>query len=212
MNHPLSRNELSGAENNSENPAETPVPSWLTQHYRDDDAEFLVNQYRRKQEDEPAAPSAPPENRTYEYYRRRIMERQREQLDQQMERAPMPQVPSRPTLPVSELDVQHRHYGNEREAVERPVSYASTYERPRLRKSLLLAGVFAAVAGGAVGLPSRNMTRFRIRPMDFTRSLPACCPANQSRCLKQTAKRRSPKSPSPSLPLRYLMSRAPSTA
>ena len=60
MNHPLSRNELSGAENNSENPAETPVPSWLTQHYRDDDAEFLVNQYRRKQEDEPAAPSAPP--------------------------------------------------------------------------------------------------------------------------------------------------------
>ncbi|HRA94347.1 MAG TPA: hypothetical protein PLL12_10325 [Aestuariivirga sp.] len=151
MNHPLSRNELSGAENNSENPAETPVPSWLTQHYRDDDAEFLVNQYRRKQEDEPAAPSAPPENRTYEYYRRRIMERQREQLDQQMERAPMPQVPSRPTLPVSELDVQHRHYGNERESVERPVSYASTYERPRLRKSLLLAGVFAAVAGGAVG-------------------------------------------------------------
>ena len=127
MNHPLSRNELSGAENNSENPAEAPVPSWLTQHYRDDDAEFLVNQYRRKQEDEPAAPSAPPENRTYEYYRRRIMERQREQLDQQMERAPMPQVPSRPTLPVSALDVQHRHYGNERESVERPVSYASPY-------------------------------------------------------------------------------------
>ena len=150
MNHPLSRNELSGAENNPENPGETPVPSWLTQHYRDDDAEFLVNQYRRKQEDEPA-PSAPPENRTYEYYRRRIMERQREQLDQQMERAPMPQVPSRPTLPVSELEVQHRHYGNERESVERPVSYAPTYERPRLRKSLLLAGVFAAVAGGAVG-------------------------------------------------------------
>ena len=150
MNHPLSRNELSGAENNPENPGETPVPSWLTQHYRDDDAEFLVNQYRRKQEDEPA-PSAPPENRTYEYYRRRIMERQREQLDQQMERAPMPQVPSRPTLPASELEVQHRHYGNERESVERPVSYAPTYERPRLRKSLLLAGVFAAVAGGAVG-------------------------------------------------------------
>lgn len=148
MNHPLSRNELSGASNEPENQEGTPVPSWLTQHYRDDDAEFLVNQYRRKQEEEPAA-SPPPENRTYEYYRRRIMERQREQLDQQMERAPMPRVPSRPTIPVSELEVQHRHYDRERD--EQPVSYSSTYDRPRLKKSLLFAGVFAAVAGGAVG-------------------------------------------------------------
>jgi len=149
MNHPLSRNELSAAGNDSENQEGTPVPSWLTQHYRDDDAEFLVNQYRRKQEEEPAAAAPPPENRTYEYYRRRIMERQREQLDQQMERAPMPRVPSRPTLPVSELEVQHRHYDRERH--EQPVSYSTTPPRPRLKKSLLFAGVFAAVAGGAVG-------------------------------------------------------------
>ncbi len=114
MNHPLSRNELSAAGDDSESPEGTPVPSWLTQHYRDDDAEFLVNQYRRKQEEEPAA-SPPPENRTYEYYRRRIMERQREQLDAQMDRAPMPRVPSRPTIPVSELEVQHRHYDRERD-------------------------------------------------------------------------------------------------
>ena len=86
------------------------MPSWLTQHYRDDDAEFLVNQYRRKQEEEPAPASPPPENRTYEDYPRRIMERQREQLDLQMDRAPMPRVPSRPTIPASELEVQHRHY------------------------------------------------------------------------------------------------------
>ena len=155
MNHPLSKNELSAtdnsaADNDSESPAETPVPSWLTQHYRDDDAEFLVNQYRRKQEEEPAS-SPPPENRTYEYYRRRIMERQREQLDLQMDRAPMPQVPSRPTISASELDVQRRHYGSDREMGEQTVSYSSTYERPRLKKSLLFAGVFAAVAGGAVG-------------------------------------------------------------
>jgi hypothetical protein len=149
MNHPLSRNELSAAGNDSENQEGTPVPSWLTQHYRDDDAEFLVKQYRQKQEEEPEAASPPPENRTYEYYRRRIMERQREQLDVQRERAPMPRVPSRPTLPVSELEVQHRHY--DRERVEQPVSYSSSYERPRLKKSLLFAGVFAAVAGGAVG-------------------------------------------------------------
>lgn len=149
MNHPLSRNELSAASNDSENQEGTPVPSWLTQHYRDDDAEFLVNQYRRKQEEEPEAASPPPENRTYEYYRRRIMERQREQLEVQRERAPMPRVPSRPTLPVSELEVQHRHY--DRERVEQPVSYSARPERPRLKKSLLFAGVFAAVAGGAVG-------------------------------------------------------------
>jgi len=149
MNHPLSRNELSADRDDSESPEGTPVPSWLTQHYRDDDAEFLVNQYRRKQEEEPEAASAPPENRTYEYYRRRIMERQREQLDVQRERAPMPRVPSRPTLPVGELEVQHRHYDRERD--EQPVSYSSSYDRPRLKKSLLFAGVFAAVAGGAVG-------------------------------------------------------------
>ena len=148
MNHPLSRNELSAAGNDSESPEGTPVPSWLTQHYRDDDAEFLVNQYRRKQEDEPAA-SPPPENRTYEYYRRRIMERQREQLDAPMDLAPMPRVPSRPTIPVSELEVQHRYYDRERE--EQPVSQSATYGQPRLKKSLLFAGVFAAVAGGAVG-------------------------------------------------------------
>ncbi len=149
MNHPLSRNELSAASDNSENQEGTPVPSWLTQHYRDDDAEFLVKQYRQKQEEEPEAASPPPENRTYEYYRRRIMERQREQLEVQRERAPMPRVPSRPTIPVSELEVQHRHY--DRERVEQPVSYSSSYERPRFKKSLLFAGVFAAVAGGAVG-------------------------------------------------------------
>ncbi len=148
MNHPLSRNELSASRDDSESPEGTPVPSWLTQHYKDDDAEFLVNQYRRKQEEEPAA-SAPPENRTYEYYRRRIMERQREQLDVQMDRAPMPRVPSRPTIPMSELEVQHRHYDRERE--EQPISQPATYGRPRLKKSLLFAGVFAAVAGGAVG-------------------------------------------------------------
>jgi hypothetical protein len=149
MNHPLSRNELSGASNDSENQEGTPVPSWLTQHYRDEDAEFLVKQYRQKQEEEPEAASPPPENRTYEYYRRRIMERQREQLEVQRERAPMPRVPSRPTIPVNELEVQHRHY--DRERVEQPVPYSSSYERPRLKKSLLFAGVFAAVAGGAVG-------------------------------------------------------------
>ncbi len=150
MNHPLSRNELSASRDDSESPEGTPVPSWLTQHYRDDDAEFLVNQYRRKQEEEPAA-SPPPENRTYEYYRRRIMERQREQLDVQMDRAPMPRVPSRPTIPVSELEVQHRHFDRERERDAQPVSYSSNYDRPKLKKSLLFAGVFAAVAGGAVG-------------------------------------------------------------
>ncbi|MEQ1522102.1 MAG: hypothetical protein ABL936_12605 [Aestuariivirga sp.] len=148
MNHPLSRNELNATRDDSESPEGTPVPSWLTQNYRDDDAEFLVNQYRRKQEEEPAA-SPLPENRTYEYYRRRIMERQREQLDAPMDRAPMPRVPSRPTIPVSELEVQHRHYDRERE--EQPVFQPATYGRPRLKKSLLFAGVFAAVAGGAVG-------------------------------------------------------------
>ena len=203
MNHPLSRNELSAASNDSENQEGTPVPSWLTQHYRDDDAEFLVNQYRRKQEEEPAA-SPPPENRTYEYYRRRIMERQREQLDQQMERAPMPRVPSRPTLPVSELEVQHRHYDRERD--EQPVSYSSTYDRPRLKKSLLFAGVFAAVAGGAVGFAVTKYDQISNSANGLYAFAAGFLPSDSETMFNaQPGKRQFRKNPSPSLPLRFPM-------
>ena len=149
MNNPLPDNEFDGTDESSESPAGSTIPTWLAQHYRDDDAEFLVNQYRRKQ-DEPVS-SPQPENRTYEYYRRRILERQREQADLQLDRSPMAHVPSRPTIPASELEVQHRHYGSDRETGE-PVEYpTSSSNRSGLKKSLLFAGVFAAVAGGAVG-------------------------------------------------------------
>ena len=149
MNHPLPNDEFDGADESSESSAGSTIPTWLAQHYRDDDAEFLVNQYRRKQEEPMTSPQ--PENRTYEYYRRRILERQREQADLQLDRSPMAHVPSRPTIPASELEVQNRHYGSDRETGE-PVEYpTSSFNRPRLKKSLLFAGVFAAVAGGAVG-------------------------------------------------------------
>ncbi len=161
MNHPLSRNELSADRDDSESPEGTPVPSWLTQHYRDDDAEFLVNQYRRKQEEEPEAASPPPENRTYEYYRRRIMERQREQLDVQMDRAPMPRVPSRPTIPVSELEVQHRHY-------DRETGRTACFLFPQLptgrglRRACCLQAYLPRSQGELLDSRSQNMTRFRI--------------------------------------------------
>jgi hypothetical protein len=149
MNHPLPNDEFDGADDNSESPAGGTIPTWLGQHYRDDDAESLVNQYRRKQEEPLSSPQ--PENRTYEYYRRRILERQREQTDLQLDRSPMAHVPSRPTIPTSELEVQHRHYGSDMEMGE-PAEYpSSSFSRPRLKKSLLFAGVFAAVAGGVVG-------------------------------------------------------------
>jgi len=149
MNHPLPKDEFAGVDDNSENPAGSTIPTWLAQHYRDDDAEFLVNQYRRKQEEPLTSP--PPENRTYEYYRRRILERQREQADLQLDRSPMAHVPSRPTIPASELEVQHRHYGSDVESGEFAEYPTSSYNRPRLKKSLLFAGLFAAVAGGVVG-------------------------------------------------------------
>jgi hypothetical protein len=150
MNHPLPRNELSAPDDDTEAAPAKTVPSWLTQNYRDDDAEFLVNQYRRKQEEPLSA--TPPENRTYEYYRRRIMDRQREQVDVQMDRSPMPQVPQRPTIPANDVEVQHRYYGSERDMGDEPASYAAAgYDRPKLKKSLLFAGLFAAVAGGTIG-------------------------------------------------------------
>jgi len=149
MNHPLPKNEHSEIENDSESAAGNTSPTWLAQNYRDDDAEFLVNQYRRKHEESQS--SQQPENRTYEYYRRRIMERQREQVDLQLDRAPMPLVPPRPTIPAGELEVQHRFYGSDREFGEQPNVSASSFKNPGLKKSLLFAGVFAAVAGGTVG-------------------------------------------------------------
>ena len=149
MNHPLSKNEAGAIENVSENASENTSPTWLAQNYRDDDAEFLVNQYRRKHEG--AVASGQPENRTYEYYRRRIMERQREQLDSQMDRVPMAAVPPRPTIPASELEVRHHFYGSEMEQGEYSSSPTSFSQNSRIRRSLLFAGAFAAVAGGTVG-------------------------------------------------------------
>lgn len=149
MNHPLPRNELSAAGNGSESAPAKTVPSWLAQSQRDDDAEFLVDQYRRKQEEPLSA--TPPENRTYEYYRRRIMERQREQAEAQMERAPMPQVPVRPTLSLKETEEQHRYYGRDRDLDEEQSAQPASYEHSNLRRNLLFAGLFAAVAGGTVG-------------------------------------------------------------
>ncbi len=149
MNNPLPKNEFDDADESSENTAGSTIPTWLGQHYRDDDAEFLVNQYRRKQEEPASTPQ--PENRTYEYYRRRILERQREQADLQLDRSPMAHVPSRPTIPASELEVQHRHYGSDYETGESADYGNASLGRRRLKKSLLFAGVFAAVAGGVVG-------------------------------------------------------------
>ena len=146
MNHPLPKNEHDAIDNDSESPVESAPPTWLAQNYRDDDAEFLVNQYRRKQE-EPLS-SQQPENRTYEYYRRRILERQREQIDSQMDRAPMPSVPPRPTIPTSDLEAQDRLYGNNREMDEQP---PPAFRRSKFSTGLLFAGAFAAVAGGTVG-------------------------------------------------------------
>ncbi len=148
MNHPLPKLELNAIENEAENVAENTSPTWLAQNYRDDDAEFLVNQYRRKQE---AQSIQPPENKTYEYYRRRIMEKQREQLDLQLERSPMPPVPPRPTIPASELEIQHRYYATDRDGGEQTFAPTPMTKNPRFKKSLLFAGMFAAVAGGTVG-------------------------------------------------------------
>ena len=149
MNHPLPKNELNSNDSNSENLAGNAPPTWLTQNYREDDAEFLVNQYRRKQEEPLSSPQ--PENRTYEYYRRRILERQREQIDSQLDRAPMPPVPLRPTISASELEVQHRHYGSDMEVDEQVPMAPASAKRSKFSTGILFAGALAAIAGGTVG-------------------------------------------------------------
>lgn len=173
MNRPLSNNEPGAKDNDSEFESENTSPTWLAQSYRDDDAESLVKQYRRKHEGAVASgqpenrASGQSENRTYEYYRRRIMERQREQLDTQMDRVPMAAVPPRPTIPASELEVRHHFYGSEMEQSEHVLAPVSYPKKSVVRRGLLFAGAFAAVAGGTVGFAvtksdqiSQSMTAF----------------------------------------------------
>jgi hypothetical protein len=145
MNHPMPKKAKEANDDHLEAHAENQTPTWLARNYREEESEFAVDQYRRRQD--PAAAVQQAESDAYENYRHRMMERLREQVDNEPNRFKMPPLPPRPTLPVDDIRAQDRHFGNTRLAGDKfPVD-----GRKGSSRFVLFAGVAAIVAGGAIG-------------------------------------------------------------
>ncbi len=145
MNHPMPKNEQTENDDHLDGRAEIQEPTWLARNYRSDESDFIVDQYRRRQE--PAVAVQQSEGDAYENYRHRMIERLREQVDGSGLRSQMPPLPPRPTMPVDDIRAQARHFGNTRLAGDEfPAESSSSASR-----LVLFAGVAAIVAGGSIG-------------------------------------------------------------
>jgi len=156
MNHPMPKNETNHSMPKNEYKAngdqydrreENPTPTWLARNYRSDESEFMVDQYRRRQE--PPVAAQPPEGDAYESYRQRVMDRLREQdgLPVMRTHAQMPPLPPRPTMPIDDLRAQDRHFGN----IRIPGDKLAVKTGSDTSRFVLFAGVAAIVAGGSIG-------------------------------------------------------------
>ncbi len=146
MNHPIPKNEQTAQEENQEGGhVENQPPTWFARNYRNDESDFIVDQYRRRQE--PVVAAQQSEGDAYENYRQRMLERLREQETNQVTRAQMPPLPPRPTMPVDDIRAQDRQYGNTRAFSDRGASES----RSGNSRFVLFAGVTAILAGGAIG-------------------------------------------------------------
>ena len=183
----------------------TPFPHGWRQNYRDDDAEFLVNQYRRKQEEPLSSP--PPENRTYEYYRRRI----HGTAARADGFAAGPRAHAACSVHGQQFRQANLKFSTATMAVTwrsgEPAEYpTSSFSRPRFKKSLLFAGVFAAVAGGAVGFAVTKYDQISKSASDvYAFAVGSAAWRSGNPFQFKPRKRRFPKSPSPLLRLMFPM-------
>ncbi len=146
MNHPL-RNEK------TDKPTETPqdegdkgsTPSWFTQTYRNEESEFLVDHYKRKNEQ--PAPPGPADSEAYDVYRKRMMERLREQNEALNIRTTMPPLPPRPVMPPETIRAQDQYI-----AATRQNQRSSSFSR-----FAVSAGIAAIVAGGSLGFAMTHL-------------------------------------------------------
>jgi hypothetical protein len=145
MNHPIPKNEQKAHDEDQDGHVENQPPTWFARNYRNDESDFIVDQYRRRQE--PVAAAQQSEGDAYENYRQRMLERLREQETNQVTRAQMPPLPPRPTMPVEDIRAQDRHFGNPRLLTDRSQSDS----RSGSSRFVLFAGVTAILAGGAIG-------------------------------------------------------------
>ena len=148
MNHPIPKNEQNAHDDKEDGHGENQPPTWFARTYRNDESDFMVDQYRRRQEPVAAA-AQQSEGDAYENYRQRMLERLREQETNQMQvtpRSKMPPLPPRPTMPVDDIRAQDRHFGNTRLVTDR-----NNAEPKGNSRFVLFAGVAAILAGGAIG-------------------------------------------------------------
>ena len=147
MNHPVPKNEQKASDDRFDGRVDSQSPTWLARNYRNDESDFIVDQYRRRQEPPVAAQQA--EGDAYENYRQRVMDRLREQDGAPAMRQQMPPLPPRPTMPIDDIQAQDRHFGNTRPIGE---MYAVPGKNGgSANRFVLMAGVAAIVAGGAIG-------------------------------------------------------------
>jgi hypothetical protein len=145
VNHPIPKNERKNKDELLGGRIENQPPTWFAQRYRNDDSEFVVDQYRRRQEPAVAAPQ--PEGDAYENYRQRMMDRLREQDGGHTPRSQMPPLPPRPTMPADDIRAQDRHFGNTRLGMDK----IPAEDEGGTNRFVLFAGIAAIVAGGLIG-------------------------------------------------------------
>jgi hypothetical protein len=150
MSHPLPKNQHHSDDNQSETEEKRMTPSWFSQTYRDEESEFLVDQYRRKQ-DLPVS-SSPPDSDAYELYRKRMMERLRAQSETFGNR---PMAQARPAPTTEDMRVRERA----------PVRQRHN-SKANIKGYIMAAGLLAVVAGGSAGFA---LTRYD----DISKSLTA---------------------------------------
>jgi hypothetical protein len=140
MNHSLPKDQPEATDNQQDADERPATPSWFTQTYRGNEQEFLVDQYRRSQE--PPVTSRQPDSDAYEIYRRRMMDRLREQSETFTNRSGQ----QRPTLPSDDILLQDRHFTNQQKG-------ARGQRKPNkdISRYVMVAGLFAVIAGGSSG-------------------------------------------------------------
>jgi hypothetical protein len=157
-NHPLPPTEPETKNSKKSDLLEQTAPTWLAQPYRTDDSEYLVEQYRRRQE--PLAKLASSQEENYDQYRQRILDRQREQKEFLSSHLDMPATPQRPTMPTDELRAQDRHFGNQRLVSDRQVPPFPGAKKRGPNKFILAGGTAAIVAGGWLGFAVTQYDKF----------------------------------------------------
>ncbi len=144
MSSNIRKNEREALDNPPHDAENRTTPSWFSQTYRNEESGFLVDQYRRQQ-DEPVSARL-PDSEAYELYRRRMMDRLREQNETVDSRSAVPPMPPRPMMSNDDISKRDQHFDRKRNGI-----HGRAHPNAGKVSSIIVAGIFAVVAGGSIG-------------------------------------------------------------